>query len=278
MASNAGDAFSTVLNDLRTRALSYPPKSFGYWEYSAPDFASIHDKDGWYQANPALGYLVDEATIAESIATSSVEASRTETLCQWVSALKSPFPYRAFEDLTVQDLQIMPGRTTVFAVDISVTKKDASLVAGQLMDDGKIAVGVIAQFHSDTGVDELKIAVEVQDWAKKYRPRVICYDKYTTASVAERLGMSGNKMQDMSGLVFYQACSDLLDSIVNQRLIHNGQQSLVDSINSCAAKETDHGWRIVRRKSAGDVTAAIALAMIVYQLNKPQTKPAIIAV
>jgi phage terminase large subunit-like protein len=278
MCSNAGDAFSTVLNDLRSRALSYPPKSFGYWEYSAPDFASIHDKDGWYQANPALGYLVDEATIAESIATSSVEASRTETLCQWVSALKSPFPYRAFEDLTVQDLQIMPGRTTVFAVDISVTKKDASLVAGQLMDDGKIAVGVIAQFHSDTGVDELKIAVEVQDWAKKYRPRLICYDKYTTASVAERLGMSGNKMQDMSGLVFYQACSDLLNSIVNQRLIHNGQQSLVDSINSCAAKESDHGWRIVRRKSAGDVTAAIALAMIVYQLNKPQTKPAIIAV
>lgn len=278
MCSNAGDAFSTVLNDLRSRANSYPPKSFGYWEYSAPDFASIHDKDGWYQANPALGYLVDEATIAESIATSSVEASRTETLCQWVSALKSPFPYRAFEDLTVQDLQIMPGRTTIFAVDISVTKKNASLVAGQLMEDGKVAVGVIAQFHSDTGVDELKVAVEVQDWAKKYRPRLICYDKYTTASVAERLGMSGNKMQDMSGLVFYQACSDLLDSIVNQRLIHNGQQSLVDSINSCAAKETDHGWRIVRRKSAGDVTAAIALAMIIYQLNKPQTKPAIIAI
>jgi phage terminase large subunit-like protein len=278
MCSNAGDAFSSVLNDLRQRALSYPPKSFGYWEYSAPDFASIHDKDGWYQANPALGYLVDKATIAESIATSSVEASRTETLCQWVSALKSPFPYRAFEDLTVQDLQIMPGRTTIFAIDISVTKKDASLVAGQLLDDGKIAVGVIAQFHSDTGVDELKIAVEVQDWAKKYRPRLICYDKYTTASVAERLGMSGNKMQDMSGLVFYQACSDLLASIVNQRIIHNGQQSLVDSINSCAAKETDHGWRIVRRKSAGDVTAAIALAMIIYQLNKPQTKPAIIAV
>lgn len=278
MCSNAGDAFSSVLNDLRSRAISYPPKSFGYWEYSAPDFASIHDKDGWYQANPALGYLVDEATIAESIATSSVEASRTETLCQWVSALKSPFPYRAFEDLTVQDLQIMPGRTTIFAVDISVTKKNASLVAGQLMEDGKVAVGVIAQFHSDTGVDELKVAVEVQDWAKKYRPRLICYDKYTTASVAERLGMSGNKMQDMSGLVFYQACSDLLDSIVNQRLIHNGQQSLVDSINSCAAKETDHGWRIVRRKSAGDVTAAIALAMIIHQLNKPQTKPAIIAI
>jgi len=278
ICSNAGDAFSTVLNDLRTRALSYPPKSLGFWEYSAPDFCDIWDKDGWYQANPALGYLVTEETIAEAIATSSVEATRTETLCQWISALRSPFPYRAFEDLTVQDLQIMPGRTTIFAIDIAVTKKDASLVAAQQMDDGKIAVGVIAQFHSDTAVDELRIAVEVQEWAKKYRPRLICYDKYTTMSVAERLSMSGNKTVDMSGQVFYQACSDLLDSIVNQRIVHNGQQNLVDSINNCAAKEVDAGWRIVRRRSAGDVSAAIGLAMCIHQMLKPQTKPQIFAV
>jgi len=276
--SNAGDAFSQVLNDLRTRALSYPPKSLGFWEYSAPDFCDINDKDGWYQANPALGHIVSEEMIAESIATSSVEATRTETLCQWISALRSPWPYKAFEDLTVQELQIVAGRTTIFAVDISVTKKQASLVAGQIMEDGKFAVGVVAQFESAMAVDELKIAAEVNEWARKFKPRLICYDKYTTASVAERLALSGQKIQDMSGQVFYQACGDLLDAIVNQRLRHNGQASLVDSMNSCAAKETDAGWRIVRRKSAGDVSAAIALAMVVHQLQKPQTKPQIISV
>jgi hypothetical protein len=81
----------------------------------------------------------------------------------------------------------------------------------------------------------------------------------------------------MSGQVFYQACSDLLDAIVNQRLVHSGQDSLVNSMNNCAAKETDAGWRIVRRKSAGDVSAAISLAMIVHQLLKPQSKPAIMS-
>ena len=278
LTSNAGDAFSTVLNVLREKANSYPPKSMGYWEYSAPDFADIWDKEAWYVSNPALGYLLDEETLAEAISTSSIEATRTETLCQWVSALKSPFPYRAFEDLTVQDLQITPGMPTVFAIDISVTKRDASLVAGQLREDGTIAVGVVAQFHSDQQVDELKVAVEVNEWARKYRPKLICYDKYTSMTVAERLALSGQKIQDMSGQVFYQACSDLLDSIVNRRLIHAGQASLVDSINSCAAKETDAGWRIVRRKSAGDVSAAIALAMVVHQLLKPVTKPQIIAV
>jgi len=278
LTSNAGDAFSGVLNDLRQRANSYPPKTLGYWEYSAPDFCDIWDKNGWYQANPALGYLVDEDSIAEAIATSSVEATRTETLCQWVSALRSPFPYKAFEDLTVQDLQITPGRTTIFAIDVAVTKKDASLVAAQQLDDGKIAVGVVAQFHSDTAIDELKVAVEVHEWARKYRPKLICYDKYTTLSIAERLSLSGQKTVDMSGQIFYQACSDLLDAIVNQRLVHNGQQSLVDSINNCAAKETDAGWRIVRRKSAGDVSAAIGLAMTIHQILKPQSKPQIIAV
>ena len=276
--SNAGDAFSQVLNDLRQRAISYPPRSLGFWEYSAPDFARLDDKDGWYQANPALGYLIDEDTIAEAIATSSVEASRTETLCQWVSALRSPWPYKAFEELTVQDLQILPGKPTIFAMDISVTKRDASLVAGQVMDDGRIAAGVIAQFSSPNQVDELKMAVEVNEWARKYKPRLILFDKYASMTVAERLALSGHKTQDMSGQVFYQACSDLLDAIVHGRLMHSGQQSLVDSINNCAAKETDFGWRIVRRKSAGDVSAAIALAMVVHQLNKPLEKPQIIAV
>jgi phage terminase large subunit-like protein len=39
LTSNAGDSFSTVLNDLRERALSFPPKTFGFYEYSAPQFA-----------------------------------------------------------------------------------------------------------------------------------------------------------------------------------------------------------------------------------------------
>jgi hypothetical protein len=48
-------------------------------------------------------------------------------------------------------------------------------------------------------------------------------------------------------------------------------------MNNCAAKETDAGWRIVRRKSAGDVSAAICLAMVTHQLLKPQSKPAIMS-
>jgi phage terminase large subunit-like protein len=276
--SNAGDAFSDVLNNLRDMALSYPPKSLGWWEYSAEPFCKIDDTQAILQANPSIGYTVKIDTIYEFIKTSRPDVARTEHLCQFVDSTTSPWPPGAFQDLTVQDLEIIPGGITIFAMDVTHTKRKASLVAGQIMPDGKIGVGIMEEWVSDVAIDELKVAAGIKTWADKYRPQMLCFDKYATASIASRLAQSGIKTVDMSGQVFYQACSDLLDSIVNNRLSHRGQESLVSSMNNCGAKVNDAGWRIVRRKSAnGDVSAAIALAMVVHQLVKPISKPAIFA-
>ena len=275
--SNAGDAFSEVLNTLRETALSYPPKSLGWWEYSAEPFCKLTDVEQILQANPAIGYTTNLETIQEYIKTAKPEDARTEHLCLWVDAISSPWPYRAFEDLTVQDLQLNPGPTTVFGIDIAVTKKKASLVAAQLMPDGKIGVGIMHQWESDVAIDELKMAADIKGWWDKYRPQMLCYDKYATASIASRLQQSGCKVVDMSGQIFYTACGDLLEAIVNNRITHSGQSELVASMNNCGAKLSDSAWRIVRRKSAGDVSAAIALAMVVHQLVKPVSKPAIFA-
>jgi phage terminase large subunit-like protein len=275
--SNAGDAFSEVLNGLRETALSYPPKSLGWWEYSAEPFCKLNDVEQILQANPAIGYTTKLETIQEYIKTAKPEDARTEHLCLWIESISSPWPFRAFEDLTVQDLQLNPGPTTVFGIDIAVTKKKASLVAAQIMPDGKIGVGIMHQWESDVAIDELKMAADIKEWWDKYRPQMLCYDKYATASIASRLAQSGCKVVDMSGQIFYTACGDLLEAIVNNRIAHSGQSELVASMNNCGAKLSDAGWRIVRRKSAGDVSAAIALAMVVHQLVKPVSKPAIFA-
>ena len=59
------------------------------------------------------------------------------------------------------------------------------------------------------------------------------------------------------------------------RLIIGMTSNLGKQMNNVAAKTNDSGWRIVKRKSAGDVSAPIALAMVVHQLLKPIAKPAI---
>jgi hypothetical protein len=46
-------------------------------------------------------------------------------------------------------------------------------------------------------------------------------------------------------------------------------------MNNCAAKTNDSSWRIIKRKSAGDISGAIATAMVVTTLSKPQQTAAI---
>ena len=269
MTSNAGDGFSTVLNDLRERCLSYPPESLGYYEWSAPEHCKIHDRKAWAMANPALGYLVTEETLAEAVNTNSVEATRTEMLCQWISSSVSPWAYGSIEACSDSTLEIPVGPMTIMAFDIAPTRRSGALVIGQLKDN-KIAVGLAQLWTSEIAIDEIKMASDINEWAKKYHPHIILFDKYATQTLATKLEQSGWRMQDCSGQAFYQACGDLADALANTRLVHSGQPELVQHLNNSAAKISDFGFRIIRRKSAGDVTAAISLAMVVSQLTKPQ--------
>ena len=271
LTSNAGDAFSKVLNDLRERALDHPPKSFGFYEYSAPQYCKINDRAAWAQANPALGYTITEEAIEEAISTSPIENTRTETLCQWIDSLSSPWPHGVLEETSNSELTITPGALTMFGFDVSPSRRNASLVAGQLMPDGKIAIGILETFESQVAVDDLRIAASIKGWSDIYRPRMVLFDKYTTASIAERLANAGVVTMDCSGQQFYQACGDLLDGLVNHKVVHNGQDELIQQFNNCAAKVNDSAWRIVKRKSAGDVSAPISIAMVVSHLMKPQS-------
>ena len=277
LTSNAGDAFSTVLNDLRERALSYPPKTFGFYEYSAPQYCKINDKAAWAMANPSMGYTITAEAIEESIATSPIETTRTETLCQWIDSLQSPWPHGVLEATSDSDLTMNPGALTIFGFDVSPSRRNASLVAGQILPDGRIGFGIIDQWESQVAVDDLKIAAAIKGYADIYKPRLVCYDKYTTQSISDRLSNAGVMVEDVSGQKFYQACGDLLDGLVNGRVVHSGQAELVAQFNNCAAKVNDTAWRIVKRKSAGDVSAPIAVAMVVSKLSQPMSKPQIVA-
>jgi phage terminase large subunit-like protein len=269
LTSNAGDAFSTVLNDLRERALSFPPKTFGFYEYSAPQFAKINDEAAWAMANPALGYTVTLEALQEAVATQPIETTKTELLCQWISSTASPWPHMAVEDASDITLEMSPGPLTIFAFDVAPSRRDGSLVMGQMLPDGRIGVAVLEVFHSDVSIDELYMADHIAKWCKDFYPRTVCYDKYTTASIAKRLEMNGIHITDISGQKGYQASGDLYEALANKRLVHSGQDALITHFSNCAAKESDSSWRIVRRKSAGPVDIAIGISMVVHILNQP---------
>ena len=278
VCSNAGDAFSTVLNSLREKALSYPSKTLGWYEYSAPEYSKPADRKAWAMSNPSLGITITEEGLEEALSVMPMEKFLPEHLCMWVSSLSSPWPLGAWEACADRTLSIPVGPDTFMAFDVAISKRTASLVAGQYLPNGKIAVGLMQQWRSETAVDELQIAADIKtNWVDKYFPRMIMFDHYSTASIAARLTASGCRMIDVSGTAFYQASGDLLDCIVNSRLVHMGQEPFDLQMQSCAAKTNDSSWRIVRRASAGDVSAPISLAMIVHKMQEPVSTPMVIA-
>ena len=283
LTSNAGDHFSSVLNGLVERAKDYPPETYGYYEYSAPQYCKIDITSDWFwrnavaPSNPALGYIITKESIEEAIATNPIEQTRTETLCQWIDSLQSPWPHGVLEETSDNTLEMAVGAYTVFAFDVSPSRRNGSLVAGQLLPDGRIGIGILETYSSQMAIDELKMAASIKSWCDIYKPRLVCFDKYATQTIADRLSQAGVMTEDVSGQQFYKACGDLLEGLVNHRVVHNGQAELIQQMNNCAAKVNDSAWRIIKRKSAGDISAPIGLAMVVSKLMLPAPKPQIIA-
>jgi phage terminase large subunit-like protein len=281
LTSNAGDVFSSVLNSLVERAKEYPPETFGYYEYSAPQYCKIDItldsfwRDAVVPSNPALGYIITKESIEEAITTAATETTRTETLCQFVDSLQSPWPFGILEDTSDNTLEIAVGAYTIFGFDVSPSRRNASLVAGQLLPDGRIGIGIMQTWSSQVAVDDLKIAAEIKGWCDLFHPRMVCYDKYATQSIADRLKQAGVMTEDVSGQQFYQACGDLLTGLVTNKVVHNGQAELIQQMNNCAAKVNDSAWRIVKRRSSGDISAPIGIAMVVSKLMLPAPKPQI---
>jgi phage terminase large subunit-like protein len=282
LTSNAGDHFSSVLNGLVERAKDYPPETFGYYEYSAPQYCKIDITSDYFwksavaPSNPALGYIITKESIEEAIATNPIEQTRTETLCQWIDSLQSPWPHGVLEETSDNTLEMAVGAYTVFAFDVSPSRRNGSLVAGQILPDGRIGIGILETYSSQMAIDELKMAASIKAWCDIYKPRLVCFDKYATQTIADRLSQAGVMTEDVSGQQFYKACGDLLEGLVNHRVVHNGQAELIQQMNNCAAKVNDSAWRIIKRKSAGDISAPIGIAMVVSKLMLPAPKPQII--
>jgi hypothetical protein len=167
------------------------------------------------------------------------------------------------------------GAYTVFGFDVSPSRRNGSLVAGQLLPDGRIGIGILETYSSQVAIDELKMAASIKGWCDIYKPRLVTFDRYATQTIADRLANAGVMVEDVSGQQFYKACGDLLEGLVNARVVHNGQAELIQQMNNCAAKVNDSAWRIIKRKSAGDISAPIGLAMVVSKLMIPVAKPQI---
>jgi phage terminase large subunit-like protein len=276
-ASNAGDQSSVVLNDMRRQALAQSaPSTIYYAEWSADPLLDVDDPQAWAQANPSLGHLITPDVIEGRLKTDPRPVFETEALCRWVDVLDSPWPPNAWADCADPDLELVKGAPTFLAVDVSIDRRHAALVAVQHLEGDRLGVHLMETWQADGAIDELAIAGKIAPIARDMMARSVAFDRYTAAGIASRLAAVGIPVGDCSGSMFAQACDELLSSMVHGRLVHGAQDALTDHVLACVKKPvSDGGWRIVRRQSSGPIAGAVALAMATHYALRPLPQPAV---
>ncbi len=281
ITSNAGSEASTVLNSLRTRALMNQSPRMGWYEWSAAEGSQVNPPDirAIQQANPALGHLIDLESILDSAKFDTKEAFQTESLCMWVSSMTSPWnteKWNAGErDITMQD-----GLPTYMGLDLTFNRERAYLVSVQETPDEKLAV-FVHEWYKDGGINDVALAGEIAELARRFNPRVLAYDPNTAGFIQPHLARAQvNALPTPWGSSgFAIACDQTLNAMNSERLIHAGQEIMYEHLVACAKRPAgDGGWRIARRAATNPISAAVALVMAVGHATLPQSEPVIMSV
>ena len=274
VTSNAGDDSSTVLNELRQRALTFSSDRLGWFEWSAAS-DDIWDIENWKMANPALGHTIQIENLHDSAKFDHPDAFRTESLSIWINAIDSPFPLDTWERGR-SEIAIEDDLPTYMALDLSFNREKAYLVTVQQRDD-KLGCFV----HEWTGLSNTQLASEIATLSRRFRPRVLAYDPNTAGYLAPTLSRAGIAVAPTAwaSTAFSIFCDQTLAAMNSGQLVHAGQDILKEHLAATARKPaSDGGWRIARRASTNPISAAVALVMAVGHATQPQAETAIVVV
>lgn len=312
--SNAGDMLSAVLKHLRRiahLALGDPDgigelsdvEKFALAEESAavdsddtvflaewsarPDREKT-DRDGWCEANPSLGYIIEERTIAGACQTDPEWVFRTEVLCQWPEGvIEAPYPPGTWDAglnqvvegprgpaLAEEDMLTGP---LVACVGVSQDQTKAHVVVAGLRADGRPQVELRASRVGTHWIEEFLSRPEV-------RARVTCVTAQArggpSAAVLEDLRQSEDfvlPVVDWMGQDLLNAHSHFFQLVTSGRLAHNPQPAL-DSAAMVATMRNLGGVDVVDlRNSPVDASPLLAAIGAVWLLdNQPEPEPAFV--
>lgn len=203
--SNAGDDKSVVLNDLQKQgraAAGRPPQeddSFGYFEWSAPDDVKctcprpdgkhaaacrLRDRAAWAQANPALGYTMDEQALLSALETDPEAVFRTECLCQRVPTLAAQWQVIGEEAWNALiDRDAIRPTDMAFAVQVDYRRGHTAIAACGAREDGTLLVSLVEYRPGTQWVADRLLKLR-----DKYQPVAIAIqDKGPTGSLIDEM-------------------------------------------------------------------------------------------
>lgn len=309
--SNAGDASSIVLRYLRKMAhaalgdpdginaddpavipededdeygLEDDDETLAIFEWSAPPGCDVRDRNGWAQANPSLGYGIQERTIASACKTDPEWVFRTEVLCQWSDGtLDGPFPAGSWESGRDEASKRAPDAPVKACVDVSWNRGTSHIAVAARREDGLPHIEIVA---SRAGTDW--VVPWFTDETKPHRKTwpVVIQKGSPAASLIEPLTEAGVNVVEWGGADVPTACGTFYDLVAPQSdddaddaeplpsgVRHRPQPVLDLAAATAVTRPLGDAWAWDRKKSPHDAAPLVAVTGALWELLRAPEKP-----
>lgn len=270
--SNAGDSDSVVLNDLRRRGMEAQEARFAYLEWSSDPLRALDDREGWAEANPALGHgRLTEESLAYWYANRPGPSFETENLCRWVISSKP----RAVSVPQWERLRATCEKPTrpVLGISMDNSGRRASAVMAWLQSDGTIGLEVVADVTGEP-IDVDRFGKDLRTLAAKLGTRQVAYDSLTDGDVARYL----RNAKALTGREWATASEAFARSVDGSRIRWENADALTDDLEWTARKPYAEGRAFLLTKAQADrpVTAVFAAARAVWLATDPKPEPRVL--
>ena len=251
-------------------------------EWSAAPGCDKWDRDGWAQANPSLGWLITERTIAAACKTDPEWAFRTEVLCQWPDgAIEAPYPPGTWDACANElvDGQLAAGDVLsgplAACVDVSDDNSRAHVVIAGYRSDGtvqiehrasRIGTHWVEAFLAEPRVRRRLIGVTAQERGAPASSVI--------ADLAESPDLAGLPVKPWGGPEMLNSYTEFHRMVADGRLRHNGQPGLDAPAQMASTRRLGGVDVIDRHNSPCDAAPLIAAVGAVWLLAHPPATPA----
>jgi len=244
-----------------------------YFEWSAADHLrdiDPYDRDLWWATHPALGFTIEEETIAADADTMDVAEFCRAYLCVPTAHLTDQkIPAQSWGYCCAPASQC--DDPIAIAFDVALERDAASVAIAGVTADGHDHVEVVAN-RAGTGW----VADRVERLWERWPSVAVAVDPFGPArSIADELERRGVLITRAGAGDVASACGDFYDAVVEDRLRHRGQGLLDAAVGGAGTRPIGEAWGWARRSSTTDISPLVAVTLARWAWHDSAGSPAI---
>lgn len=260
---SAGTENAVVLNDIRRRKDDDP--RMAYLEWSASPERGINDREGWAEANPALGITISIENLEDDFVSMIPNDFEREHMARWViSSQPRLLPEGIWERTRTEDAG--DPQRPVMGVSLDPGGKRASAAIAWMRSDGSIGLRVEADVTGDPiKVDE--VGPMLAKRAIKLGATSVSYDDWTDKDLARHF----KNAKPCNGRDFAAASESFVRLVEAGRLRWDLADEVTTDLAWTARKPHESGaWQAVRAQHDRSITAVLAAIRAAWLASAPR--------